>query len=358
MGDVENWVRGLYASVLDEESMRRQLESLADLFNANYVALQFEGQRRFFLMSNRALGELLHRYEAKDYENPFIERGTARLLSGVPVRGSEVVTTRDVHRSAFYADIMRPIDVEHSLGGLVWQAGDNLAIVSINRPPQESDFSESDSLLLRRLLPDMRVAVELHLKARERFVEGERAVATLEDITDGLFWLTHEGRLLRCNEAGREMLEAPGLVSVDARSRLVIASAERNLYLNKSIAGGETRTIAITDGAGRVTHVASLEPLSASASFVFASGSAALLRVRDLRSVREPPGALLQQLFGLTPREAAVCLAVLHNPRGKAVARRLGVGPDTLKTHLSRIYRKTRCAGRSELVHLVERLAD
>jgi DNA-binding CsgD family transcriptional regulator len=66
---------------------------------------------------------------------------------------------------------------------------------------------------------------------------------------------------------------------------------------------------------------------------------------------------LLQQGFGLTPREAALARALVDGDTVAAAADRLEMRYETARTHLRRILSKTQTSRQSELVLLLERLA-
>lgn len=356
MADIGKWVRDFYASVHDEEAMCRQLEALSQHFDANYIALQFEGGRRFFMMSNRELGMLLHHYEASDFENPYIQRGTPRLMAGGAVRGSDVVSQQEVHRSAFYSEIMRPVEVEYSLGGLVWQEGGDLAIVSINRPRTCGDFSRKDGQRLQQLLPDMRVAIDLHLQFRKHLEARHTLEAALDATRDGLFWLDRDGVLLRCNAPAQALLDAGYPVFLDGRRHLRERRTSRGLAASTASSACQTIDLPMRNAAGTLTHWGTMTRLSSPARYTMPGASQVMVKIRDLRDVALPPADLLQRLFRLTPRESEVCLAFLQHAERKAVAHRLVLAPDTVKTHMANIYRKTGCKDRSQLVRLLERL--
>jgi len=91
-------------------------------------------------------------------------------------------------------------------------------------------------------------------------------------------------------------------------------------------------------------------------SFLFLTISALIFSIRYLMN-REPSAAApssepphnLQQQFGLTDRETEVLELLTESCSYKDIASRLGISLATVKTHVSRVYRKTGTTGRSEL---------
>jgi DNA-binding CsgD family transcriptional regulator/PAS domain-containing protein len=82
-------------------------------------------------------------------------------------------------------------------------------------------------------------------------------------------------------------------------------------------------------------------------------GAAWVVRIRDPERRRRPDPRVLQELFGLTPAEAAVVLGMLPPRSEDEAARRRGVAKSTLRAQLHAAYGKLGVNGRDELVHLL-----
>ena len=70
----------------------------------------------------------------------------------------------------------------------------------------------------------------------------------------------------------------------------------------------------------------------------------------------QTPAALLHALFGLTPAEARVASALAAGQDLEGIRAALGVGRETVRTHLRRIYEKTDTRRQAELVRLLHTL--
>jgi DNA-binding CsgD family transcriptional regulator len=69
-----------------------------------------------------------------------------------------------------------------------------------------------------------------------------------------------------------------------------------------------------------------------------------------------PRARLAQERFGLTPSEARVACALSDGKSTAEIAAELGVKPDTVRTHLKKIYGKTGTARQAQLVCLMSEL--
>ena len=93
-------------------------------------------------------------------------------------------------------------------------------------------------------------------------------------------------------------------------------------------------------------------PSEGRARDLFGAKTALLLVTRLERSVA-PNANLLRALFDLTPMEARVAQELLAAEVGDETARRLGIGAETLKTHVKSVLRKTGFRRRVELVRFL-----
>ncbi len=85
-----------------------------------------------------------------------------------------------------------------------------------------------------------------------------------------------------------------------------------------------------------------------------AAGSGWLVILRDPDAERPDTGRM-QQLFGLTPAEAAVAAALAQGRSTAAIAQQLGVQPNTVLAHVKKLLTKTSTQGQVQLVSLLLR---
>ena len=88
------------------------------------------------------------------------------------------------------------------------------------------------------------------------------------------------------------------------------------------------------------------------------SGDLVAARITDLVSRPAPSAARLKQIFGLTPAEARVAIAMLSGLGIQAVARDYGVEPETVRTQAKRIRAKTGARTQNQLVGILSAAVD
>ena len=90
---------------------------------------------------------------------------------------------------------------------------------------------------------------------------------------------------------------------------------------------------------------------------LLATGAVAL-RITDLVARPAPSAARLKQLFGFTPAEARVAIAMLSGLGIQAVAREYGVEAETVRTQTKRIRAKTGTQTQNQLVSVLAAVVD
>ncbi|MGA0600523.1 helix-turn-helix transcriptional regulator [Caulobacter sp. KR2-114] len=76
---------------------------------------------------------------------------------------------------------------------------------------------------------------------------------------------------------------------------------------------------------------------------------ATVLTVYPATASRTSAWADLGEIFGLTPAEAGIAKRLVGGDRAEAMAREMGISPETVRTHIRRIYSKLSVGSREEL---------
>jgi DNA-binding CsgD family transcriptional regulator/PAS domain-containing protein len=220
---------------------------------------------------------------------------------------------------------------------------------------------------MRLLMPHMRRAILIGNAINLRDAEAATFIHLLDGLRAGIFLIDAEQRMVHANASGRELLSEGETIRI-ADGKLV--ANERN--------GGKTLEIGVARAAkggpasiggpvamslkatGRTGHVAYLLPLTAGARQSSAERyeAVAVLIVHRTELELPPPYQSFVQRYKLTPAEARVSLAITQIGGIPDVAKALGIGPNTVRTHLQRVFSKTDIRRQADLVRLVAGLAS
>lgn len=198
------------------------------------------------------------------------------------------------------------------------------------------------------------------LGARD-FDPDERAfLASLtDDITEGL-----RRSLSHRPEHGAAVL-IPGVVAMDAKGRVVSATAEASRAM-ALMPGDATSTLyAVAIGAGRRNHASARVRLVDGRWLLLQGGrmhgaanNPVHVTVSLVPAPRSELASLLLRLHALSTRQREVAELLMRGPRTDEIAGQLHISPHTLRDHIKAIFTKLGVQGRAELMALVSTYAS
>ncbi|MGD8863675.1 MAG: helix-turn-helix transcriptional regulator [Myxococcales bacterium] len=206
--------------------------------------------------------------------------------------------------------------------------------------------------LLQALAPHLDAALRLQRRLQAQRTLAEGLLAALDRLPHGVLLVDCDGRLLGASRRSRRVLEADDGLRLDGdrlsardpqtRQALTAALSERGGDASEDDASEDgARVLRIDRGPGRRPYELLVCPVR--------DGSIVYVCDPDQRGDLSTEAALRAGL-GLTRRESQVALGVLDGENIQEIAQRLGLGRETVKTHLAGVYGKTDCRCQPELV--------
>lgn len=283
-------------------------------------------------------------------------------LFGRAAIGSSVVPERVLTNSLIYNEYLHPkrVGIFHLVGTVLAMEGGHQAVLGIHRPREARDFVPDDERRLERLVPHLQRALEM----RRRLQHAEQASRSIHAILDrlsvGVIMLGPTGRLLHVNAAADAILrDADGLTRTpdglraghkddDRRLQELIGALRQGRGEARS-AGGHLR---VRRPSGQRAYAVMLAPAGPRA-VGDQNTPAILVFVSDPGQKIASDLAVLSELFGFTPAEGRLVLALLAGIAPPEFARQAGVTYNTAKTLLARAMARTESRSQVELVLLV-----
>lgn len=274
-----------------------------------------------------------------------------------------IIGSRSWQGEEFYNDWSRPFGLERDLNVLIADNGTSQARLTLFRERNGRTFTPEDTRLLDVVAPHCRRAFAVHRCFEALRAERDTLAAAVESFRLGLVFLDRDGRVIAANGAARDITARADGLSV-ARGRLRGADARRSRALDALIRA------AVTTGSGAHSRVGGgllldrpslgrpyqimVSPMR---SHVLGNlgvpGCAAMVVIADPeRSAESAVGHFARQ-FRLSGRETQVVEALLTGAAQPAIAETLGVSVETVRTLVKRIYIKTDCRRRSDLIRLL-----
>lgn len=324
-----------------------------------FVGFSWTGDFVSILHSVGASPESDRSYREKWLRNPWADRAVRQPI-GTAFANEALIDTATLERTNYYQDFLRPIDIMHGLSSCLAGDPNFLAGITISRSHRAGAYDQSEIETFGALVPHLQRAAQIQLRLTGWDPLATAALDLLDCLSLGVVLLDARGDMLFANEAARRLagrcdglrLDGGRISAATAPDR---ATLERlitdalNLGRHEVSAGGGGMTVARAGGRTPL-HLLVTPLVGAAATALAGTGVAIFIRDPDDRSRQD---STLQQLFDLTPAEARVAALIAAGSGIAAAARATGIGRNTVKTHLARIFAKTGVRRQSELAALV-----
>ena len=357
---IEKLLDLIYDAAAENDLWRSALTAIADLTGSQGGVIfgqSVSAQKVYFDFNGRLDAEYNRIYQERHMRNPwsiFMETQPVGRL----VMSDEVTTLPELHALDFYTDVLRPQGLAHN--GMIALAAkrDFRAAFNLCRSARKGPFDSDGKRLLNMLSPHMRRAVTLGFRIDGYLAMQNAAFDVLDRVADGVVVLDRNAHSLFANTTANRFT-AEGLL----RFQQVIStySAVHSQRLSNLIrsalqgdAGGSMSLPHHEDGrllTILVTSVRSKELGRLSDAGI--KDAAVLLFIIDPLSRRSISPAQIIDAYGLTLSEARVALAASSGNTISEAAELLKLSPNTVKTHLRRVFAKTSTARQTELTALI-----
>jgi DNA-binding CsgD family transcriptional regulator/PAS domain-containing protein len=292
--------------------------------------------------------------------NPFF--GPLRMLPvGVVKTRAMLVDDEEFYESKFYQEWVKPQSFDDALTVKVLQTEQRIGWVSGHRKECQPRYGDAEVHLISLLSPHICRAITISDALNLKTIRSEALEATLNALTCGVYLVDRLGRVIYINQAAEGQLESGNvlrvegnrLAPIDRVGRAALAKAIDDAIADEAVIPdtGFSLPLPSRQGAGLV---ATILPLNRGKRRNLCGAFAARVAifVQDPFVVPPFPGEAFAKLYGLTPSELRVLLAMAPGLAVKEAAEVLGIGETTAKTHLQHVYGKTGTSKQTELMHL------
>lgn len=195
----------------------------------------------------------------------------------------------------------------------------------------------------------------------ERGSRRDRSISMAFDILDqlsvGIVLVDRSAKVLFANAAARALSAVGEAVYVS--SSLTCGPSARHLgeLIRSALDDACVRVMCVPSAANGHSLTVLVSPMRGADGFrsdvCNAHSAEVLLMLWDPKQPPQVPAAWMMDGYGLTSAEARVALVASSGLSIPETAARLGISPNTVKTHLRRVYEKTGTARQAELSRLV-----
>ncbi|HKI97448.1 MAG TPA: LuxR C-terminal-related transcriptional regulator [bacterium] len=360
-------VASIYEAALEPSQWDGVLEAVQSVLRADSGLLYLED-----LQAMEASFQVLQGVDPKrlqDYFRHYIRLNPAfryrqhKPLGTVTV-SHKVLADREFARTEFYQDYLRTLGRFYTMGGHIAQEPGRIAVFSLQRSKREGPFEDADQARLRALFPHLRRAFQIGRQLADAEAERHAMLALLERIPTGVVLLDERRCVVFLNRRADSILAAgdglvmtsQGLQAIDPKlqpvlERLIHSAVETGASRGTSAGGA----LSLPSVAGRESCQVLVTPLRMERVRVDLGRericAALFLQLRDTQPALSED--VLRDLFGLTPAESRVAVALVHGRKPDEIAAESETSRFTVRAQLSAIYEKLGVHRQAEVVQRV-----
>ena len=272
----------------------------------------------------------------------------------------DILPREEFINGRFYKEVLQPDGQGDYIGMIALKEGTRYVPLTLSTMYEDGPFTQRAVELIRLLAPHICRSAKIGLALDLKALNSARLEATLNSLSAGVFLVNRDSKILFMNSAAEGQIKRGHALSV-TNNRLIPKDAAAAHAFAQALSGADDAAVggislALPDAAGGM--VATLLPLENGERQNLSGPSAPAafaVFVQNPAIVPPVPGAAFAQLYGLTPAELRVSLAMAPSLSPQEAADNLGLSVSTVKSHLQHIFTKTGTNKQLDLMQLLMR---
>lgn len=266
------------------------------------------------------------------------------------MRDIDLMTADEIANDPIYVEFLRPLGLGWTVGDMFREPSGHTVIFDIIRRTDVGPFEQADVDRLNSLRPHLARAATI--SSRLQFERMNAAIQALELVGLPAAVITPEGRVIAANNL---LQDYSPQVSIQARDRLMFGLADTNLKFADMLSRSQTEarprgfSLPMRQTPERLPAVVHFVPVRGNARDIFVNAAYFVVATSVDRS-RMINNETLQGLFDLSPAEARVARFLAMGNDVAATAQHLGLGVETVRTHVKSILGKCGMTRQTDLV--------
>lgn len=354
----------IYASLVDETAWGDFLREIAACTPNGQSTLFFHDQLRAtgsISLSHGIDPEFQRLYPHYAPKNLWMQNLHKRPV-GLGVRSEYMTPLKDVERSEYYQELLKPFGIQSGIGITLQKSGTQNFMLSVIGAAQDEAIEQRAADMLTHLAPHLTRVFTLYRRIPERAPTAVLA-QSLSAFDVGVLTVGSGKSIHWSNEAARALLAKGDGIGVDPADRIRMENDDLEAALLKML-----DPIPSDDAARTVTgyirrRAGSAPPLkvmlaNSGRSLVerYFAGPTVIMLLDARRSQRSVSLGQLVSWFDLTPREAEIAMDLADGLPLRTIADKRGISHETVRIHLKHIFAKAGVRRQTELVTRIFRM--
>ncbi|GJE14733.1 hypothetical protein FOHLNKBM_5808 [Methylobacterium longum] len=268
-----------------------------------------------------------------------------------PATSEELAAEEELLQSRIYREWAVPQGFRYVLLTALIKNQARLAFIGVTRGEKGGPYDAEEQARMALLAPHVRRAITIADLIDHKTLERDSLAATLDALTTAVLVLGADGRLVHSNAAGRAALAREDLLL----SRVgIVEPWDRTAWpvFRAMIAAAAGGTVTLARRGGGNAVVSALPLCGERRRSTAPRAARVALFVQD-----NPCGPhaieLLGRAYSLTGAELRVLLGLADDATPADIAKRYGIAPSTVRTHLKSLFAKTGAKRQKDLVKLL-----
>ncbi len=360
-GRLSETIGSIYDAAIAPEKLTLALQRTVELFDVESGGIRhYDVARRQgrMIATVGISNEGIEQYERDQHASNPLTPGYLMFRECEPVTHTMVMNDAEFVRTPFFRDWVEPQGWRWNLAVVLKRAVADFHSMTIMASARRGCFDEQDRELMGLLAPHFRKAITIAGILGSAQQKAESLAETLDLLSLAAVVVDGDMRIVHANAAAEAELKARAAIArIGERLHAVDAATDARLAADivRCLDGGSARDLALpfppATEDGLVAHVLPLN--DGRRDYGLSHAGQAVVFFKSREATVEPPLRALSERYSLTGSELQVLLGLLDGSDPQAIAARLGVAVSTIRTHLHRLFQKTRTTTQSGLVRTV-----
>lgn len=358
-------VDAIYDSVLEPARWTNALRSISELIGASQGALHFGDIEKGVFATGYHVGFSDTFMSGIYHYAPIwsLQAGIAYWHVGEVYHLPDILPLDEFYKGRFYQEFLKPHSQEDYVGLVALKEGTRIIPMSFATSIDEGSIPSRGIELMRLLATHISRAIKISSTFDIKTLHSSMLESTLDALAASVFLLNRDGAIVHMNRSAEDLLKVskviracgPKLCATDKETNEALTHAIQSLSSSKIAMDRSPISLAIPSDDGGL--IATVLPLAEGKRHEimkpFAAETAVFIQPPAMQLPL--PGDALMQLYGFTPAELRVAMAMLPGLSVPEVADILGVGEATIRSHLKNMYLKTGTVRQAEFLQLLTR---